>query len=125
MLVLIAGITGSLGQTLAEIALSRGLSIRGLGRSPSKLRPELADQLESFVESKTYYDIPALEQAVSGVDAIINAYSPTPVLDLDGHLLLLRAAERAGVKVFVASSWSRDWTSKSLLFCRFEPMASP
>jgi hypothetical protein len=34
-----------------------------------------------------------------------------PVLDLDGHLLLLRAAERAQVKNFIASSWSRDWTN--------------
>jgi len=126
MLVLIAGITGSLGQMLAKIALSRGLSVRGLGRSPSNLSPELADKLESFVQSKTYYDIPALEQAVAGVDVIINTYSPTPVLDLDGHLLLLRAAERAGVKVFIASSWSRDWTSKpTLLSYLYEAMALP
>jgi hypothetical protein len=48
------------------------------------------------------------EAAVSGVDAIINAYAPLPVLHLDGHLVLLRAAEGAGIKVFVASSWSRD-----------------
>ena len=111
MLVLIAGITGSLGQSLAKIALSRGLSVRGLGRNPSNLSPRISGQLESFIKSETYYDIPALEKAVAGVDAIINAYSPTPVLDLDGHLLLLRAAERAEIRVFIASSWSRDWTN--------------
>ena len=116
MLILIAGITGSLGQSLARVALSRGLSVRGLGRSPGNLSPEISKQLESFVKSDTYHDIPALDRAVSGVDAIINAYSPTPVLDLDGHLLLLRAAERANIKVFIASSWSRDWTSKLLPF---------
>lgn len=111
MLVLIAGITGSLGQMLAKIALSRGLSVRGLGRNPDTLDPSLSSQLESFVKSSSYYDIPALEQAVTGVDAIINAYSPTPILDLDGHLLLIRAAERTGIKVFIASAWSRDWTN--------------
>jgi hypothetical protein len=111
MLILIAGITGSFGQSLAKTALSRGLSVRGLGRTPSNLNPDISSQLESFVQSSNYYDIPALEKAVSGVDVVINAYSPTPVLDLDGHLLLLRAAERADVKVFVASSWSRDWTN--------------
>lgn len=89
MLILIAGITGSLGQSLAKIALPRGLSVRGLGRNPNNLSLEILDQLESFVKSETYYDIPALEKAVSGVDAVINAYSPIPVLDLDGHLLLL------------------------------------
>jgi nucleoside-diphosphate-sugar epimerase len=111
MLVLIAGITGSLGQRMAKIALTRGLSVRGLGRNPDSLASGLLGQLESFVKSETYYDIPALEKAVTGVDAVINAYAPTPVLDLDGHLLLLRAAERAQIKVFIASSWSRDWTN--------------
>jgi nucleoside-diphosphate-sugar epimerase len=111
MLLLIAGITGSLGQRLAKVALSRGLSVRGLGRSPDKLSAELSGRLESFVKNDSYYDIQALDKAVNGVDAIINAYAPIPLLDLDGHLLLLRAAERAQIKVFVASSWSRDWTN--------------
>ena len=111
MLLLIAGITGSLGQRLATIALSRGISVRGLGRTPSSLPPSLASHLESFITSTSYYDIPALDLAVSGVDAIINAYAPHPLLDLDGSLLLLRAAERADIKIFFASSWSRDWTN--------------
>ena len=111
MLVLIAGITGSLGQRLAEVAISKGLSVRGLSRNPDALNPGLSNQLESFVQSTSYYDIPALDKAVTGVDAVICAYAPHPLLDLDGHLLLLRAAERANVKTFIASSWSRDWTN--------------
>jgi nucleoside-diphosphate-sugar epimerase len=118
MLVLIAGITGSLGQRLARIAISRGLGVRGLGRNPDSLSPELAEQLESFVKSESYYDISALKQAIAGVDAIINAYAPNAILDLDGHLLLLRAAERASIKIFLASSWSRDRTNIS--FSEFE-----
>lgn len=110
MLVLIAGITGSLGQRLASNALSRGLSVRGLGRDPSKLQPEITDKLESFVTSTSYYDIEALDKAVAGVDGIICCYSPSPILDLDASLLLLRAAERAGIKVFIASSWNNDWS---------------
>lgn len=111
MLILIAGITGSLGHQLAQAALSRGLQVRGLGRTPSSLKPSLSTQFESFITSTSYYDIPALDRAVTGVDAIINAYAPTPLLDLDGHLLLLRAAEKARVRIFIASSWSRDWTN--------------
>ena len=118
MLVLIAGITGTLGQRLATTALSRGLSVRGLGRNPSSLPAYLSTRLESFVTSTSFYDIPALNLAVTGVSAIINAYAPNPLLDLDGHLLLLRAAERAGVKIFIASSWSRDWSN--LKFGDFE-----
>jgi len=111
MLILIAGITGVFGQRLAKVALSRGLSVRGLGRTPDALSPEISTQLESFVQSSSCYDIPALEAAVTGVDAVINAYAPLPVLDLDGHLLLIRAAGQAHIKVFIASSWSRDWTN--------------
>ncbi len=113
MLVLITGITGSLGQRLANVALSRGLSVRGLGRNPDKLPTYLASRLESFVESTSYYDIPALEKAVTSVDAVVAAYTPHPVLDLDAQLLLLRAAERAQIKIFVASTWSRDWSNLS------------
>ncbi|UPL01678.1 hypothetical protein LCI18_012612 [Fusarium solani-melongenae] len=99
MLVLIAGITGSLGQRLASNALSRGLSVRGLGRDATKLPPSISKELESFVTSTSCYDLDALDQAVQGVDGIICCYAPNPILNLDGALLLLRAAEKAGVKI--------------------------
>jgi hypothetical protein len=111
MLVLIAGITGGFGQRLVTVAISKYISVRGLGRNPQSLSPELSGQLESFVKSSSYCDIPALEEPVAGVDAVINASAPVPILDLEGHLLLLRAAERAHIKIFIASSWSRDWTN--------------
>ncbi|CRK29657.1 hypothetical protein BN1723_000565 [Verticillium longisporum] len=95
MVVLIAGITGSLGQRLARTALDRGLAVRGLGRSPDKLDPTIAASLESFVQSASHEDIPALDKAVAGPRRLP---------------LLLRAAERAGIKVFIASSWNYDWT---------------
>lgn len=72
---------------------------------------DITQNLEFFVKIENYYDIPSPERALAGVDAIINAYSLTPVLDLDGHLILLRATERAGIKVFIASSWSHDLTN--------------
>lgn len=110
MLVLIAGITGKFGQRLAVAALERGLQVRGLGRTPENLGPELSGKFESFVTSSSYYDIAALEKAVTSVDAVICAYAPTPILDLEGQLLLLRAAERAGITLFVASSWNYNWS---------------
>ncbi|KAF2011835.1 NAD(P)-binding protein [Aaosphaeria arxii CBS 175.79] len=110
MLVLIAGITGSLGQRLAKTAQDHGLHVRGLGRSPEKLPDTITQSLESFVQSSSHDDIPALDRAVAGVDSVICAYSPTDILSLDGCLLLLRAAERAGIKVFISSSWNNDWT---------------
>lgn len=99
MLILIAGVTGNLGQHIARVALHKGHQVRGLGRSLGKLNTSVAGQLESFVVTSSYYDIPALDQAMIGVDAVVCAYSGRPELALDGNLLLLRAAERANIKV--------------------------
>jgi len=107
MLVLIAGITGNVGQHLARHAVSKGLQVRGLARTPSK--HDASIPLESFITSKNYYDIPALEAAVQGVDAVIVAYLGLPELQVDGALLLLRAAERAGVKIFHTATWTYDF----------------
>jgi hypothetical protein len=109
MLILIAGVTGNIGQQAARYAISQNHQVRGLGRTPGKLEASLRDKLESFVESKVYYDIPALDIACKSVDAVICAYSGTPEMHLDAQLLLLRAAERAGVKIFLAASWNYDW----------------
>ncbi|KAJ5644157.1 uncharacterized protein N7484_006664 [Penicillium longicatenatum] len=110
MLILITGITGKLGTHLARAALQRGgFRVRGLGRHPESLDPAIASQLESFVKCGSHDDIAALDKAVASVDAVVCAYKPDPVLDLEGHLLLLRAAERAGIKIFHASSWNADW----------------
>ncbi|KAL4881693.1 hypothetical protein BJY04DRAFT_56493 [Aspergillus karnatakaensis] len=110
MLLLIVGITGDLGQRLAWAALKRGLEIRGLGRNPKKLGKDLTSRLESFVTSDSYQDIAALDRALTGVDGVICAYPMDPVLYLDGGLLLLRAAERAQVRLFVAPTWTSNWT---------------
>lgn len=109
MLILIAGVTGNIGKHAARHALNTSHSVRGLGRSPSKLPSDIKDSLESFVVSNNYYDIAALDTACSDVDAIVCAYSGMPELHLDAQLLLLRAAERAGVKRFLAAGWNYDW----------------
>ncbi|OTA81643.1 hypothetical protein M434DRAFT_17301 [Hypoxylon sp. CO27-5] len=113
MLVLVAGVTGNLGQKLIASLTNRGHHVRGLGRNPEKLGEKL-DALERFETLSGYDDIPALNRACAGVDAIICAYGMDPCLQLDGQLLLLRAAERAGVNVFVAGSWNGDWSKLDL-----------
>lgn len=99
MLILIAGITGMVGQTCAEATISQGHQVRGIGRDPEKLPVHIRQNLEDFVLSKGLYDIPALDRAVAGVDAVICAYGFLPEVLVEGQLMLLRAAERAGVKV--------------------------
>ncbi|KAJ9661277.1 hypothetical protein H2198_002020 [Neophaeococcomyces mojaviensis] len=109
MLILIAGITGNIGLHAARHALAIGHQVRGLGRSPDKLDPNVRQQLESFITSSSYSDITALDRAAFGVDAVICAYGGLPELHLDAQLLLFRAVERAGVKRYLAASWNYDW----------------
>ncbi|KAM0425579.1 hypothetical protein ACHAPT_009110 [Fusarium lateritium] len=114
MLVLIAGITGNIGQKIARCLLNRGQEVRGLGRSPQKLDSQTLAALERFETSSGYDDMPALDRACTDVDAVVCAYNMDPRLQLDGQLLLLRAAERAGVEIYVAASWNGDWSKLEL-----------
>lgn len=125
MLVLIAGATGNLGQKLIQSLHDRGHQVRALARDPSKLNTTLQGKLESFVKFTNYYDIDALDRASHGVDAVICAYNGVPELHLDGQLLLLRAAERAGVKRYVAATWNYDWRDMVLgMHESFDPILS-
>ncbi|RGP81399.1 nad p-binding [Fusarium longipes] len=125
MLVLVAGATGNLGQKLIDSLHSRGHKVRGLGRNPSKIDSSRQEKLESFVQSQTYYDIPALDRACEGVDAVICAYTGLPELSLDAQLLLFRAVERAGIKKYVAASWNYNWKNLKLgVHESYDPMIS-
>ncbi|PVH73229.1 hypothetical protein DL98DRAFT_552785 [Cadophora sp. DSE1049] len=104
MLILIVGIT----------AFSRGHTVRGLGRSRKSIASDIASRLESFVEVESYYDTVTIQSAYHGVDAIICALRSVPELELDAQLLLLRAAERVGIRIFVSSTWNNDWTRTHL-----------
>lgn len=114
MLILVPGATGNVGREVVRAALERGHQVRALGRSPHKLASDLRGKLESFVETKGWDDIPSLDRGCAGVDAIVCCYGPQPSLALEGQLLLLRAAERAGIKRFHAASWNLDWSELPL-----------
>lgn len=99
MLILIAGITGMVGQTLARYALEEGYQVRGLSRNPDKLNADIASKLESFVACPDFLDKSYLARAVKGVDVVIAALPPVPSIIGAGQLALLLEAEKAGVKV--------------------------
>ncbi|KAK8061833.1 hypothetical protein PG994_008199 [Apiospora phragmitis] len=108
MLVLIAGITGTCGQHLARAAMAADHRVRGLSHDSDSLGPDIAERLDGFVRMAHAYDIQALGEACKDVDAVMCTYSWEPQLVVEGQLLLLRAAERAGVKIFHACSWNYD-----------------
>jgi nucleoside-diphosphate-sugar epimerase len=110
MLILIAGVSGNLGRLLAQHSLDRGHQVRGFGRSPSKLPASLLERFESFVECDFYDNRVALDKAVSGADAVICSYVSHAEAILESQLALLRAVERAGIKIYHGHSWNSDWT---------------
>ncbi|RBR13307.1 uncharacterized protein FIESC28_08273 [Fusarium coffeatum] len=114
MLILIAGITGMVGQPVAQTALAEGHSVRGLSRNPDNLSTEISSKLESFVTCRDYFDTEAYAKAAKGVDVVIAALPTVPSIVGAGQLALLLEAEKAGVKVFHAASWNFDWTRLSL-----------
>ncbi|KAH8887233.1 NAD(P)-binding protein [Thozetella sp. PMI_491] len=109
MLILIAGVTGNLGHHLCRSAL-RDHQVRGLGRNPEKLETPLREKLESFIVSAGGQDQAAYEQACKNVDAVIVAWPAEALLIVDAQILLLREAEKAGIKRFHALSWNADWS---------------
>lgn len=113
MLILIAGVSGNMGKYLAQITLDKGHQVRGFGRSPHKLPPNFLERLESFVQCESYSDKQALDKAVAGVEAVVCSYTSNADAILDAQLPLLRATERAGVKIYHAHSWNSDWTKIS------------
>ncbi|CAH0022423.1 unnamed protein product [Clonostachys rhizophaga] len=109
MLILVAGITGFVGIPVAEAALKRGYQVRGLARNRDRLPKGLLERLESFETLTGPHDIAALERAVAGVDAVVSTIAATPETIMETQVLLLKAAEWAGVKIFHASTWNLDW----------------
>lgn len=109
----IAGITGNLSKHLFQSALNRVHRVPGLGRSPSRIQTNIKANLDGFITIKTWYDIPAIEEAVKNVNAVVCAYSGRPELQLDAQLILLRATERAGIRV----CFLFDFTGPSVRVC--------
>lgn len=99
MLILIVGISGNLGSRFLDVLVRRGHSVRGLGRNPEKLSPTQLASLEVFHTGKSWYDEPAIREAVEGIDTVVCAYGPNPALLLEGELLLVSIMEEIGVKV--------------------------
>jgi hypothetical protein len=66
------------------------------------------------VTTSSIYDVAALDKGCHGAEAVICAYAPLPEPSLEGQLLLLRAAERAGIRRFHAASWNLNWSKAPL-----------
>ncbi|KAK1658428.1 hypothetical protein BDP55DRAFT_708191 [Colletotrichum godetiae] len=120
MLVLVAGVSGNIGQKLVDALHARGHQVRGLGRNPAKLTATRRAKLEDFILTNKHYDIEALDRACKGTEAVICAYGVFPTeLQFDRQLFLLRAAERTNIRRFVLSTYP------FIAFRRIAELSSP
>jgi putative NADH-flavin reductase len=99
------GATGGTGKQVVEQALAAGHEVTALARDPGKLgiqHPKLR------VVKGSLSDAAALEQAVSGVDAVISALGPRsndPVFEISqGMEKVVAAMKKCGVKRLVMTA---------------------
>ncbi|NJQ96659.1 MAG: NAD-dependent epimerase/dehydratase family protein [Hydrococcus sp. CSU_1_8] len=105
---LITGIGGFIGLRAAEIALDRGMKVRGLQRSQAKAKAAQKLGAEVIVGSIT--DPAAAEKACQGVDIVLHAAATVKEggaieefrqVNVGGTINMAKAAKDAGVKTFV------------------------
>jgi len=107
--VLLVG-TGGLGSKIAIAILKKANAhLRILARNKSKVQ-DLADKGAEIVEGdlNNYF---SLLNACKGIDTVISAVQGGPDVIVNGQLLLLVAAKTAGVKRFIPSDYSLDYTN--------------
>lgn len=118
--VFLAGATGVLGQPLSRILVERGYTVYGTTRSPEKAAYLKAIGVKPVIVNA--YDAQALADAVSDAnpDVVINQLSDLPSglkdeemeeglkrdnrMRVEGTRNLIQAAEKAGVRTYVAQS---------------------
>lgn len=105
---LITGIGGFIGFRTAELALQRGIKVRGLQRSLSKAQK--AQQLGAEVTIGSVTDFAAAQTACQGMDMVLHTaaiakeggtLSDFRAINVDGAVTMAKAAKAAGVKAFV------------------------
>jgi len=115
MSILVLGATGFVGGLVAQKLRRQGESVRALvrgGDAHPKVQPLRAAGIEIVAGDLTVTE--TLEPACGGIDTVVSTATSMPTgandglrrVDLDGTLALIEAAERAGVKRFVYTSYS-------------------
>ncbi|MEM9904895.1 MAG: NAD-dependent epimerase/dehydratase family protein [Cyanobacteria bacterium P01_D01_bin.44] len=105
---LITGIAGFIGRRMAELALDRGMIVRGLQRSQSKAQQ--IEQLGIDVVVGSVTDPAACRAACAGVDIVLHTAALAKeqgslpdfrAVNVEGTAAVATAAKAAGVKTFV------------------------
>jgi uncharacterized protein YbjT (DUF2867 family) len=120
--ILIIGASGGIGREAVQVALDAGHAVRAMARSADRL-PERPGLERASADAR---DPPAVEAALDGVDAVIQALGVAPSLTRmlrpvtlfsEATRVLVPAMERAGVARLVAVTGFGAGESKASLSC--------
>jgi uncharacterized protein YbjT (DUF2867 family) len=117
---LVAGATGILGSEICRLLAAEGKPVRGLVRATSDLAK--VDKLKSYGVETVQGDLrdrASLDAACQGVTTVISTVSALPfsyepeenniqTVDVEGTMSLISAAQTAGVKRFIYTSFTMD-----------------
>ena len=113
-IILVAGATGNLGGRIVEALLKRGAEIRIVVRTSSDF--EKIDRLEKLgveVFKVNNWNLDELTKACLGVSCVVSSLAGLREVIIDAQKVLLDAAIAAGVKRFIPSDYSLDFTKFS------------
>lgn len=109
MKIALFGVTGPLGKKIIEEALSRGIQINALARSPEKLAPY---ENQITIITGDYFSLEDQEKTLIGADVVISAIgpptgtknSPNSQLYVESMQTLLELMKERGMKRFISVS---------------------
>lgn len=117
--ILVTGATGAQGGAVVDALLAQGAEVRALVRNPSSASAVALAERGVEIVKGDFNDEESLAQATSGAVGVFSVQMPTSPVDLDGELrtgkLLIDAARRAGVVVFVHTSVARAGDERNFI----------
>jgi nucleoside-diphosphate-sugar epimerase len=110
--ILVAGATGNLGMRIIKALIANGAEVRALVRSNSNV--EKLNKLRELglkVLEVNMNNVEEVAKACEGVSCVVSALAGLRETIIDTQKVLLDAALKAGVKRFIPSDFSLDFTN--------------
>ncbi len=110
--ILVAGATGNLGERIVKALLQKEAEVRILVRPTSDTEKiNSLQKLGAKVYSVNMTNVQEIAEVCKGVDCVVSALSGLEDVIVDAQKVLLDAAVTAGVRRFIPSDFSLDFTN--------------
>jgi nucleoside-diphosphate-sugar epimerase len=110
--ILVAGATGNLGERIVKALLQKGAEVRILVRTTSNAEKiNSLQKIGAKVCNANMTNQQEIAEACIGVDCVVSALSGLEDVIVDTQKILLDAALTAGVRRFIPSDFSLDFTN--------------